>query len=61
MCGQGKPCKDCSMGPCGPGGDYMRGGVSYTNCDKCGGAKLYGKKCKCETEEKKEDGKKNRS
>lgn len=50
MCGTGKACHECSEGPCGPGGDFMRKGVSYTRCILCGRDFRYGGKCKCETD-----------
>ena len=35
------------MGPCGPGGDYMRGGHSMTHCRHCGEGYAYGTSCSC--------------
>ena len=47
MCGQGKSCEECSMGPCGPGGDFMRRGQSRTHCIYCGKDFPYGSRCGC--------------
>lgn len=35
------------MGPCGPGGDYMREGRSMTHCTYCGEGYAYGTSCSC--------------
>ena len=35
------------MGPCGPGGDYMREGHSMTHCTYCGEGYTYGTSCSC--------------
>lgn len=35
------------MGPCGPGGDYMREGHSMTHCTYCGNGYPYGSYCSC--------------
>ena len=35
------------MGPCGPGGDYMRDGKSMTHCIYCGEGFPYGSICSC--------------
>lgn len=45
MCGTGKACHECTEGPCGPGGDFMRKGRSYTRCSVCGKDFSYGSYC----------------
>lgn len=41
------------MGPCGPGGDYMREGHSMTHCTYCGEGYAYGSVCSCQSKKEK--------